>query len=150
MAYYPPPQQQYPPQQPYPPQRPGNTDSTGMILEIVFGLFGIMGMGWLYAGRIGLALLIFFGFWILLGLEALFSVITGGVCACAAFPINIGLAIWSGTQVRDYVRQHWVQGSIMNVIIAGIVGVLLVGGLIAGLIALFVALGLLGGMSSGY
>jgi len=33
-----------------------------MVLEIIFGIFGILGMGWLYAGNIPVAIAVFVGF----------------------------------------------------------------------------------------
>jgi TM2 domain-containing membrane protein YozV len=149
MAYYPPPGQYPPPQQPYYPQPPDNTDTVAMILEIVFGLFGIMGMGWLYAGNILTAVLIFIGFMIFVLVEAALIAITGGLCSCVALPANIGIAIFSATRVRDYVRRTRSRGSVMYVIIAGIIGLVVVGGLVVGLILLLVAMGLVGSLSAG-
>ena len=122
MAYYPPPGQYPPPQQPYYPQPPDNTDTVAMILEIVFGLFGIMGMGWLYAGNILTAVLVFIGFMIFVLVEAALIALTGGLCSCVALPVNIGLAVFSAIRARDYVRRTRSRGSVMYVIIAGIIG----------------------------
>jgi TM2 domain-containing membrane protein YozV len=149
MAYYPPPGQYPPPQQPYYPQPPDNTDTVAMILEIVFGLFGIMGMGWLYAGNILTAVLIFIGFMILILVEAALIAISGGLCGCVAAPVNIAIAIFSAIRVRDYVRRNRSKGSVIYVIIAGIIGFVLVVGLVVGLILLLVAFGLVGSMSAG-
>jgi hypothetical protein len=146
MAYYPPPGQYPPPQQPYYP--PDNTDTVAMILEIVFGLFGIMGMGWLYAGNILTAVLTFIGFTFFVLVEAALIAITGGLCGCLAFPLNIGIAVFSATRVRDYVRRTRARGSILYVIIAGIIGLVLVVGLIVGVVMLVIALGLVGTLSA--
>jgi hypothetical protein len=149
MAYYPPPGQHPPPQQPYYPQPQDNTDTVAMILEIVFGIFGIMGMGWLYAGNILTAVLIFIGFTIFVLVEAALIALTGGLCGCVAFPLNIGIAVFSAIRVRDYVRRTRSRGSVMYVIIAGIIGLVVVVGLVVGLVLLLVTLGLVGALSSG-
>jgi hypothetical protein len=120
-----------------------------MILEIVFGLFGIMGMGWLYAGNILTAVLVFIGFTIFVLVEAALIALTGGLCGCLALPANIGIAVFSATRVRDYVRRTRARGSMVYVIIAGIIGIVLVVGLVVGLILLIVALGLVGSVSTG-
>ena len=145
MGYYPPPQ--YPPQQPYYPQPRDSTDSIAMILEIIFGIFGLMGMGWLYAGNILTAVLIFIGFTILLVIEGVLSALTGGICACLAFPVNIAVAVVSGLRVQDYVRRTNARGSIVYVIIAGLIGFVVLCGLTVGLFFLLTSLGLLAELS---
>jgi hypothetical protein len=120
-----------------------------MILEIVFGLFGIMGMGWLYAGNILTAVLIFFGFMIFVLVEAALIALTGGLCSCLALPVNIGIVIFSALRARDYVRRTRARGSIVYVIVAGIIGLVLVAGLVIGLVMLIVAMGLVGSISAG-
>lgn len=42
--------------------------NTAMVIEIVAGYFGLLGMGYLYAGRTAAGLLRLFGYWIFLGL----------------------------------------------------------------------------------
>lgn len=149
MAYYPPPGYQPPPQPYYPPPPPDNTDTVALILEIVFGLFGIMGMGWLYAGNILTAVLVFIGFMIFVLVEAALIALTGGICGCLALPVNIGIAVFSATRVREYVRRTRARGAILYVVIAGIIGLVLVVGLVVGLVMLLVALGYAGSISAG-
>ncbi len=95
-----------------------STDSIAMILEIIFGLFGGLGMGWLYVGSYGTAALMFFGYLVLFSIEAFFVVITGGLLACITLPVNIAIAIISGIRVRDHVRTSGAQGACLNVVIA--------------------------------
>lgn len=95
-----------------------STDSIAMIIEIVFGLFGLMGLGWLYVGNFALSIAIFIGYWVLLGIEGVIIVFSGGLCGCLFFPLNIVLIIVSGIKVRDYTRKTGANGSIMYVIIA--------------------------------
>ncbi len=105
-----------------------SSDTIAMVLEILFGLFGIMGMGWLYAKNVKLALLIFFGFIVLVFIEMFIFTITFGFAACIIFPFNLVLAIVSGLKVRDYVRNTDVEPSFAYVAIGVLVGAVLMCG----------------------
>jgi hypothetical protein len=50
--------------------RADSSDSIAMIVEIVFALFGILGMGWLYAGNFLVSILAFAAYAILVFIEA--------------------------------------------------------------------------------
>jgi len=104
-----------------------------MIIEIVFGIFGLMGMGWLYVGNFLYAILIFAGFFILLLIEVGVITLTFGICACLFLPLNIVIAVVSGLRVRDHVRQTNAKGSVLYVIIAASIGFLLICGLLVAL-----------------
>ena len=121
-----------------------STDVIALVIEIIFGFFGLLGMGWLYAGNFVNAILIFVGYWILVGGEVFLTTITGGICGCLVIPLNIVLVIVSGIKVRDYVRRTGAKGSVMYVIIATVLALLLMCGVVA--IAVF-ALGGLGALS---
>ena len=151
MAYYSGPGQYTPPPPPSAPYQHSldNTDTVAMILEIVFGIFGLMGMGWLYAGNILTSILIFIGFTLFLLVESGLIAITGGLCACVALPANIGIAVFSAFRVRDYVRRTGARGSVLRVVIAGLIGFLVVSVLVVGLILLIVSLGLVGSIAAG-
>ena len=124
-----------------PTEKTESTDTIAILLEIVFGLFGIMGMGWLYAGSIPVAILLMLGYWAFLVLEVFVVGITAGFASCCFVPLNLTVVIISGFRVRDHVRRSGAQGSIMYVIVtAGIVillacavltGLFLLGGLTA-------------------
>ncbi len=45
--------------------------NTAMVIEIVAGYFGLLGMGYLYAGRTAAGLLRLFGFWAFIALIAI-------------------------------------------------------------------------------
>lgn len=72
--------------------RPGaKSKSTAMILEIVGGLFGFLGIGWLYACQTQTGLLIMFGNIIAQIVIALFTLFVGVLCT---LPIAIGLSAY--------------------------------------------------------
>ncbi len=117
------------PQQ-YQPQPPSDsTDTIAMVIEIIFGLFGLLGMGWLYIGNFGIAILALVGYWILLGIEGVIITISGGLCGCLFFPLNIVLIIVSGIKTRDNVRRTGATGSILYVIVAVALAFLLLCGI---------------------
>ncbi len=135
MAY---PQNPYGQQQYSPPQRPDSTDTIAMILEIVFSLFGMMGMGWLYVGNFLVAIAVFIGYIVLIVIETFFGFLSGGSCICIFIPLNISVWAISGLQVREYVREYQAQGSIIYVIIAVVVALILLGVVTAGVVAFLV------------
>lgn len=103
------------------------TDSTGtiaMLIEIVFGLFGMMGIGWLYVGKYLVGLLLFMGFFVIFWLEVGFGISSGGLCFCGLLPFNILLSFISGLRLRDHVRRTRAKGSIIYLFIAIFVAIL--------------------------
>jgi len=52
-----------------------SSDTIAMVVEIVFGFFGVLGMGWLYAGNFPIAIAAFVGYGILVFIEA--AIVTG-------------------------------------------------------------------------
>lgn len=89
----------------------GQTDATrpgrelAILLEILPGLFGILGLGWIYAGnkKIGVALLIGFLVWDLI---ALIATIVSGLSACfCTLPINILAVIVSVLMLNRFMQK---------------------------------------------
>ncbi len=121
------------PQLPVQYQPAPETDSTGLIaliVEVVFGLFGLLGLGWLYVGNYGMALAVFVGYWVLLGVELVVVGITGGLLACFTIPLNLVLLAVSGIKAREYALKTGARGSIGHVIVALALALLLVCGLL--------------------
>jgi len=102
-----------------------STDTIALIIEIVFGFFGVMGIGWMYIGKFIIGTILFIGFLAIVGVEIAISIPTGGVCACVFLPINIVLASISGLRLRDYVRRTHIKGSILYPIIAAFITIFL-------------------------
>ena len=110
------------------PVRSDSSDTIAMIIEIVFGLFGILGMGWLYAGNLAMAIGAFIGFVILVFIELAIITVTAGLAVCLIAPLNLVITIVSGLRARDYVRSSGTRGSIVNLIIGIIAGVVVICG----------------------
>ena len=100
--------------------------SNTRILEVVFGLFGGFGLGWLYAGNYGvaIALLIFSVFYSVIG----WSIITLsiGICACIYLPISLAIAFLSGNNARAWAMKNRANGSIIRVIVGFIILIVVV------------------------
>lgn len=151
-------------QSPIPPTsahpRADSTDTVAMVIEIIFGLFGVMGMGWIYVGNFPVGIGLFIG-WLIVVLIAflsptLISALTLGLgvvtYCCLVFlpPAGIAAAIVSGIRVKDYVRNTGARGSALYLIIAAVIGFTLI--CLAITIPLFALGGLtiLGGALEGY
>ena len=113
------------------PVQSDSSDIIAMIVEVVFGLFGILGMGWLYAGNFPIAIAVFIGFAIIIFLEAVAATATVGIAFCLIIPVNLAILVISGFRVRDYVRRVGASGSILYLILGFIVGsIVICGGII--------------------
>jgi len=115
MSYSPPPQDRLYLQQQIPPDVQG-ASTTALILEIIFGFFGLLGIGHAYSGRLLVGGLLLVGWWIFIGLGTLISSITFGIGACIFGPLYIAGPIISGIQARTYVQREYSRGSWSNVI----------------------------------
>ncbi|MDH5508484.1 MAG: hypothetical protein OEZ02_14780 [Anaerolineae bacterium] len=105
------------------PGSPDSSDMIAMVLEIIFGFFGILGMGWLYAGNIPMAIGAFVGFLVVALIETAAILLSFGLASCIIIPINLAVAIISGIRARDYVRNSGARGSFVFVLIGIVVGV---------------------------
>jgi len=122
--------------QPARPQYVDSTDTIAMIIEIVFGLFFVMGVGWLYVGNVAVFVTVLLGYWLLVGIEVTLTIFSFGCLACLFYPLNIVLVIVSGVRARDYVRQTKAKGSAINVL--AVVVILILGLCLAWLIFVMV------------
>ena len=105
-----------------------SSDTIAMLLEIIFGMFGILGIGWLYAGNIPVALAAFIGFLIVALIEIGISAATVGIALCLIVPVNLAIAVISGLRVRDYVRNSGARGSVLYVIMGIVIGMIVICG----------------------
>lgn len=76
--------------------------STGLLLELL-GLVGFAGIGWLWAGRTGIGLLMLFGFWVFLGIEIMLLFVLVGFCMV---PFNFVIPVASALLIQKYLREQ--------------------------------------------
>lgn len=85
--------------------------STALWLEIIFGLFSLLGVGHVYSGRVILGIGLMIGWWIYIAASAFFSSVTVGIGACLCVPLFFVVPILSGIQARTYVQSTGGRGS---------------------------------------
>jgi hypothetical protein len=88
-------------------QRPLKDRSVALILEILPGLFGLFGFGWIYSGNTTVGILWLLG---MLALEIVIwlpvLILTAGFgCLCSA-PANLVLLAVSAMTLNSYTKQH--------------------------------------------
>ena len=78
-----------------------------LLLEIVGGFFGFLGIGWIYAGRLKMGIVLLIGYWILdwiIGLTL--SICTLGVWCCIWPAQNLIFGVLSGYLAYRWIEQH--------------------------------------------
>jgi hypothetical protein len=110
MGYSPPPQDRRYMAQQLPPEVQG-ASTTALVLEIIFGFFGLLGVGHAYGGRLLLGVLLMVGWWIFISVGAFISSITLGIAACLFGPLYIAGPILSGVQARTHVQREYSTGN---------------------------------------
>lgn len=99
----------YPPAyyRPAPPQP--KDPSTGLLLELIPGLFGFLGIGRLWAGDIGIGLALLFGYWVFWGFVwfslTIMAIFTLGLAFCFIPLFWIGAPVISGLLLRDKLQR---------------------------------------------
>jgi len=89
-----------------------SADTLSLFIEMLFGLFGWSGVGWLYAGNVGAGIGIMIGFWMFLAIEATLTIVTGGCLACFVVPLHLTLIVVSAIKAREYSRRVNAKGNI--------------------------------------
>ena len=94
-------------QQPaYIPVKPAKDRSLAMILEILPGLFGFLGFGWIYSGNTSTGIMWLIGFlvWDVISIiVAVFSASLGLICT---LPISIALIALSASRLNSYTKNN--------------------------------------------
>jgi hypothetical protein len=120
--------------------------TTSLWLEIIFGIFSLLGVGHVYSGRTLIGILLMVGWWIYIAVAGFLSTITLGIGACVFVPIYFAVPIISGIQARTYTLKTEGKGNWTHVAFVAGGGCLLV--LIA--IAVLAVLGILAAVITQY
>ena len=75
--------------------------NTAFVLEFVLGLFGFLGIGWVYAGRIPLGLAMLAGWWLIVASGIGGSVLSGGLGCCLWLPVHFVAPFVSALMVKN-------------------------------------------------
>ena len=108
--------------------------TTAMWLEIIFGIFSLLGIGHVYSGRIALGIALMIGWWAYITVATFISLITLGFGACLFVPLYFAVPIISGIQARTYTQRVGGKGSWQSVGLVAGSGCLLV---VLSIVALF-------------
>ena len=86
--------------------RPAKDKGVALILEILPGLFGILGLGWIYSGNTvaGAAWLIGMLVWDFIAVMVL--IFSGGLGCLCTIPINLIAVAVSAFFLNNYISQH--------------------------------------------
>ena len=79
--------------------------NTAFVLEIVLGLFGFLGIGWVYAGRVPLGLILLVGWWLVVASGFGGSLLSGGLGFCLWLPVHIVAPFVSAMLVKSEVEK---------------------------------------------
>lgn len=98
------------PQQPYPPPvyaaRPPKDRSVALILEILPGLFGFLGFGWIYSGNTQTGILWLAGLLMWTIAAVIIDVVTAGFGCLCTLPISLALIAISVSNLNTYIKNH--------------------------------------------
>ncbi len=119
--------------------------TTALWLEIIFGLFSLLGIGHVYTGRIWLGIILMIGWWTFLALAGFVTSITFGIAACLFVPLYFAGPIISGIQARTYLQRKGGTGSWSSVALVAGGGCLLAILAVAATLVFVVGLGVLAG-----
>jgi hypothetical protein len=97
-------------QQPYQPPayapRPPKDKSIALILELLPGLFGFLGFGWIYSGDTQTGIMWLVGYLIWAVAAVIIDIVTGGFGCICTLPINIAIIAVSVSNLNKYIKSH--------------------------------------------
>lgn len=86
--------------------RPLKDKSIAMILEILPGLFGLYGFGWIYSGNSSTGIMLLVGGLIWDFIAILSGVLTAGFACFCTIPVNILVITFSSMRLNTYIKEH--------------------------------------------
>ena len=93
--------------QPVPPMAPQQDNTTlAIILEVVGGIFGIFGIGWLVSGNTSTGLMFLIGGFVWLAIAIVLSVVTFGIGLICIWPVDLAIMITSVIMLNNRLKQR--------------------------------------------
>jgi len=112
---------------------------TALLLEMIFGFFGLLGVGHIYADCIVLGIVLMVVWWLYVAIAVVISSITFGIAACIFGPLYIVVPVISGIYARTHVLKQGKTGSWSSVaLVAGGGCLLIIVAIVLVLVAVFV------------
>jgi hypothetical protein len=85
---------------------PPKSRGTALLLEILPGLFGFLGFGWIYGGNTTTGLLWLAGMIVWDMIAVLIDVLSAGLACFCTVPVNLALIAVSSMLLSTYTKQH--------------------------------------------
>jgi len=85
----------------------GPNPNTAYLVELIGGLFGFFGIGYLYAGKSSDGIIRLIAGILCNVTVAISAALTGGICACIALPAYIVVAILSAQAIKNTLLQQY-------------------------------------------
>lgn len=85
--------------------RPVKDRSVALILEILPGLFGLLGFGWIYAGNTGVGIAWLVGMLVWTGIAALIAIFSVGISLICTLPVSIAMIVISAVTLNNYTKR---------------------------------------------
>jgi hypothetical protein len=86
--------------------RPLKDRSLALILEILPGLFGLLGFGWIYSGNTNAGVLWLLGVLVWDIMAIVIMVLTAGFGCICTVPVNLVLVAISASSLNNYTKQR--------------------------------------------
>jgi len=100
------PQVGYTQQPAYYPQKPAKDRSIALILEILPGLFGFLGFGWIYSGNTSTGIAWLIGFFVWDIFAVIIAVVTASFGLICTIPISIAFIALSASRLNSYTKNN--------------------------------------------
>ncbi len=85
---------------------PQKDKSVALILEILPGLFGFLGFGWIYSNQISKGVIILISMFVWIVIATVITILTGGIFACCALPVNVAAIAISAFMLNNHMKEH--------------------------------------------
>jgi hypothetical protein len=86
--------------------KPHKDRGLALVIEILPGLFGFLGLGWIYSGNLTVGLIWLVGFFIWTVTATILSVVTAGIGIFCWLPISLTCIIISAVTLHRYTKNH--------------------------------------------
>jgi len=80
--------------------------NTAFVLEFVLGLFGFLGIGWLYGGRTVQGIVMLAGWWLFVASGIGGSLLSGGLGCCLWLPVHFVAPLISALVVKNELERN--------------------------------------------